>query len=180
MKIGIKRYIFLFVPVMMSVVPLVSSASQSQRQFSDEEIIQVIGQRPLNYFRELYNQYENEFWDSYNALVDDPSMRMECRSERRSLQTRVTTKVCQPVFVSLIEADERQRALESVGARTRIGNIFDSVVDYRALIARNEQQQKEMARLMADLMETHPDLGEKYQKYMNSKFLYQRKKSLQR
>lgn len=180
MKTTIKRYILVLLPIVMNLVPSLTLASHNQKHFSDEEIIQVIGQRPLNYFRKLYNQYENQFWDSYNALVEDPSMRMECRSERRSLQTRVTVKVCQPVFVSLIEADERQKALERVGARTRIGNVFDSVVDYRTLVARNEQQQKEMAKLMADLMEMHPDLGEKYQKYMNAKFLYQRKQSLQR
>lgn len=76
----------------------------------DIEIIGVVGEKPLAFFRLEMERAELDFYEAYNRIVDNDKYRVVCRKETR-LGSRIKDRVCYPQYVLDRMAEETQEAL---------------------------------------------------------------------
>ncbi|GAA6186749.1 MULTISPECIES: hypothetical protein [Alteromonadaceae] len=73
----------------------VSSQPEPQRRV---EQIEVVGTKPLYFYRQQMVKTELEFYDYYNDLVDNPKFKVKCKRERKQGAGRITQRACYPQY----------------------------------------------------------------------------------
>lgn len=96
------------------------------------EVIGVVGERSLTYFRIEMEKAELNFYDVFNSLADDSKFRVQCRRQKRG-GSNISTKVCHPQYVLDRMAQETQDALER-------GSPFPSFEDIEFSMAKEREE----------------------------------------
>jgi hypothetical protein len=76
----------------------------------DIEVIGVVGERSLAFFRIEAQKAEFDFYDAFNDLSQEPDFKVICRREKR-VGSNISNKVCYPQYLLNRMARETQDAL---------------------------------------------------------------------
>lgn len=102
----------------MATTPPQNSKDQTQQveatntPESDIEVIGVVGERSVFYFKSQMDKAELDFYDAFNSLADDEKFVVKCRSKKR-MASNISQKICNPQIVIDRMAKETQDALRS-------------------------------------------------------------------
>lgn len=88
-----------------------AQGAQATSKDKDLEVIGVVGERSLGYFRVEMEKAELDFYDAFNVLAQNPKFKVQCRRQKR-VASNISTKVCHPQYVLNRMAQETQEALE--------------------------------------------------------------------
>lgn len=142
---------------LMVVLPISIQAAHANQEpqaskpaDKDIEVIGVVGEKPLAFFRLEMERAELDFYEAFNALVDNDKYRVICRKEAR-LGSRIKDRVCYPQYVLDRMAEETQEALA-------LGNGFPSLKLIE--IAVKDEREESLAYVEKVVME-NPKLLEK-------------------
>ncbi len=149
------------------------SASIQTKNEENLEVIDVVGEKPLKYYRDQMKLAESNFYDMYNDLVDIKKFKINCRKEKPT-GSHIKRKVCYPQYVLNEFAKITQQALipKSQDARglvepfPTITGINESVSDTR------NKSNDYMKKLLID----NPDLYRQYLALRKSVEMYKQKK----
>lgn len=99
-------------PLCLFNASAMAQTDEDKAQDKDIEVIGVVGERSLLYFKDQLLKAEMDFYDAYNALDIDEKFRVVCRRENRP-GSRIKDDVCYPQYVLQRMAQETQEALLS-------------------------------------------------------------------
>jgi len=140
------------------------------------EKIDVIGKQPPNLLRKAFYRQEDNFFDLYNELIDENQFRMDCEMRSMHLQSKVKHRACIPRFVEIENARELETAALRSG-RLSASSILNAVPDKAALRLIYAKKKKEMAKKMADLINSNPELAKRYTQYVEAKTKFENVKN---
>ena len=170
----------LFIAVLLAVlVPTVVVASQQQDKKDKNEpmeVITVIGQKPLLYFKRQMIAQEKAFYKIFNSLISDSKFHIRCHrdpSVEGVMQkgSNIKKKYCAPKFVVKREPGEYDSALLSP---TRLEINKSGNERYKKRVAK---EQVELMKEVEQLLETNSTLREQLVKYAEAKDLYETKRA---
>ncbi|MFT5924880.1 MAG: hypothetical protein ACI9LE_001880 [Paraglaciecola sp.] len=142
-------------------------ASVTSTTLSDDiEIIDVVGERPLLYFKKEVGKAELDFYDTFNILAKEKKFIVRCRREKR-LGSNISSKVCHPQFVLDRMAQETQDALQT-------GAPFPSWDDIEFAV---REEQAESIAYVEKLVKENPQLLNKLIALNDKQSKYEAKKN---
>lgn len=140
-----------------------------ERKKSDEddvEVIGVVGQKSLAYFRAQMEIAELDFYDLFNELAEEEKFKIKCRRENRT-GSNIKSRVCYPQYVLDRFAQETQDAMNS-------GRPYPTLADIESLVHREREASNEYAE---KLVTENPILLKKLIALNNSQAMYEKKKA---
>lgn len=142
-------------------------AQEGTQAEKEVEQIEVVGKKPLLYFRNQMMKAEMSFYDSVNDYIENPDFKMTCNRERTGEAMRIKADVCMPNYLRNRLAEETQAAINS-------GKPLPRLEDVEVLV--KDQQQKAMGAI-TKIVEQNPELLEKLVAMHNAKTEYEFKRS---
>ena len=132
-----------------------SQNTQEQSQTNVEpddqvEVIGVVGEYSLLYFRHEMQDAELDFYEAFNKLANIEEFKVQCSREFR-LGSNIRERVCLPKYVRDRMAQETQRVLLSGGTLPKLKEIEFAVSD----------QREESLMYVEKVVSEHPELLEK-------------------
>jgi hypothetical protein len=151
-------------PFLSITIASETAVSQDQTANSDKEDveqIQVYGQRPPGYYKELMIQAELAFFDTYNQLTENEDFKIICSREPIGPFSRLTKRVCEPGYIDEEQFKGTQEAFSAVSLRNKaIGNLTHTPGDLRIRKAQKKQREAQLEELR-ELVKTNPELQKK-------------------
>ncbi|WP_371193389.1 hypothetical protein [Glaciecola sp. SC05] len=134
----------------------------AQAAQKDIEIIGVVGDQPLSYFKRLLRQKEDQFFSLTNELVSDDDFKVKCGTTLMQGFSRLKTRKCEAQFVSRLVGEQTQEQFDLMSLSTR-GNLSAAAP---LLAMRNNQQvqkriqrrQQEYLNELTNLINSNPEL----------------------
>ena len=134
--------------------------SQSEEKQDEIEVVDVVGQRPLSYYRKQLVETELAFYDMYNALTDQEELKIRCRIEKPS-GSHIARKVCYPQYELSALAYETQIAMIPKAQDTRgIIEPLPTSAGVRELV---KNEKRAATEHLIKLLTENPELLEQYQ-----------------
>ncbi len=143
------------------------------------EHIEVVGEKPIRYYKKQYQLRRDDFFKAFNALLNDSDFTLKCRNspvQIRGQVTRFKRRKCEPRFVSRIKAEELQNAIKRTG-RSDIGAVIQAAIDHNQINDRVRDKRQDLAARMGQLISINPELREKYDDLKQAKLNLDAKKS---
>ncbi|MBR9792609.1 MAG: hypothetical protein GYB58_12755 [Gammaproteobacteria bacterium] len=134
--------------------------SQSEEKSDDIEVVDVVGQRPLSYYRKQLLETELAFYDMYNALTDEKEFKIRCRIEKPS-GSHIARKVCYPQYELSALAYETQIAMIPKAQETR--GIIEPLPTSAGVKELVKNEKKAATEHLMKLLTENPELLEQYQ-----------------
>lgn len=134
--------------------------SQSEEKQDDIEVVDVVGQRPLSYYRKQLLETELAFYDMYNALTDEKEFKIRCRIEKPS-GSHIARKVCYPQYELSALAYETQIAMIPKAQETR--GIIEPLPTSAGVKELVKNEKKAATEHLIKLLTENPELLEQYQ-----------------
>ncbi|WP_296048633.1 hypothetical protein [uncultured Alteromonas sp.] len=134
--------------------------AQSDEKPEDIEIVDVVGQRPLSYYRKQLVETELAFYDMYNALTDVKEFKIRCRIEKPS-GSHIARKVCYPQYELSAIAHETQIAMIPKAQDTR--GIIEPLPTSSGVRELVKNEKKAATEHLIKLLTENPGLREQYQ-----------------
>jgi hypothetical protein len=131
----------------------------------DVEIIDVVGKRPLFYFKQEMGKAELDFYDAFNKLADEKKFIVRCRREKRT-GSNISSKICHPQFVLDRMAQETQDALQT-------GAPFPSWEDIEFAV---REEQAESIAYVEKVVKENPELLDKLITLNDKQSIFEAKK----
>jgi len=131
----------------------------------DVEIIDVVGKRPLLYFKQEMGKAELDFYDAFNKLADEKKFIVRCRREKR-IGSNISSKICHPQFVLDRMAQETQNALQT-------GAPFPSWKDIEFAV---REEQAESIAYVEKVVKENPQLLDKLITLNDKQSIFEAKK----
>lgn len=104
-----------------------ASASPDPRPPEDMEEVQILASRlKIDELRAEIVKTEDEFYDQFNKLIEDPEMRVICRVEPR-IGSHINHRVCEAQFVATANADFAVGLLQGLAGASLGGTYFPPV-----------------------------------------------------
>ena len=151
------------------------SYAQTDTSAEDIEVVDVIGQRPLSYYRKQLVQTEMAFYDMYNALADVKEFKIRCRTEKPS-GSHIARKVCYPQYELNAIAFETQIAMIPKAQDTRgIIEPLPTSTGIRELVS---DKKADATEYLLKLLKDNPELLAQFNKLTESMVEYQQAKTL--
>gem|GEM_PF-906806 len=129
------------------------------------EKIEVVGQKPLLFFKQQMQMAELDFYSLFNAIATEEKFKVKCRQESR-IGSRIKTTACYPQYVLDRMAIETQNALRS-------GAPFPSLSDVEFLVQREKE---DSLKYVEQVVSQNPDLLKKLVDMNEKKLQYNQKK----
>ena len=143
-----KKLILIITMLLLHSIYLAQDIEEGESETEIEEII-VIGELSKRAVREQIIRVENDIYNFYNERNGDPELDIVCR--RVALTgTLIPERVCEPVFWTRA----RNRQIQEVV------NGFDGIAELEDLSADVMQENEEMNRIYAELIEAFPGFAE--------------------
>lgn len=140
----------------------------------DIEVIDVLGSKPLSYYRDQMKIAESSFYDMYNGLVDKEEFKIKCRNEKAT-GSHIRRKVCYPQYVLSEMSRLTQLAFNpSILEKRHLVSPFPTVAGVRDIVT---QERNESENYIKNLLVENPDLYKSYMKLKKSVEIYKQKKS---
>ena len=134
--------------------------SQSEEKQDDIEVVDVVGQRPLSYYRKQLVETELAFYDMYNALTDQKELKIRCRIEKPS-GSHIARKVCYPQYELSAMAYETQIAMIPKAQDTR--GIIEPLPTSSGVRELVKSEKRAATEHLIKLLTENPELLEQYQ-----------------
>ncbi|MDY6926571.1 MAG: hypothetical protein SWN10_05680 [Pseudomonadota bacterium] len=134
--------------------------SQSHEKINDIEVVDVVGQRPLSYYRKQLVETELAFYDMYNALTDQKEFKIRCRIEKPS-GSHIARKVCYPQYELTAIAYETQIAMIPKAQETR--GIIEPLPTSSGVKVLVNNEKRAATEHLIKLLTENPELLEQYQ-----------------
>jgi hypothetical protein len=141
---------------------------EGEESLESIERIEVYGQKPLKFYLNEFKQRQHEFYDTFNAIVDEPDMRIRCRNEEKGIGSRFRERVCQPLYVSLIKTEEKQNAIGTRGGFSAL-DALQSQTNSAEINARIKRRNEDLARKMNELMLKDGELWDRFKNLQAAK-----------
>ncbi|WP_334030058.1 hypothetical protein [Alteromonas sp. P256] len=170
-------YAFYMESIQIEAAQIESAKVNNKNTVNDDvEKIEVLGKMPANLLRKAFYRQEDNFFDLYNELIDENQFRMDCEMRSMHLQSKVKHRACIPRFVEIENARELETAALRSG-RLDASSILNAVPDKAALRLIYAKKKKEMAKKMADLINSNPELAKRYTQYVEAKTKFENVKN---
>ena len=154
--------------------------SGSDKQQVDIEVIEVIGNRPLSFYRKNHFKAQNIFFNTMNDLVDDDDFKVDCGRVRSGTFSRLTVRACDARFVSRIRGERTQQKLDLMSRQAmenppgdtsaiRLPNNFSTQKILK-------KKQVEHAEMLVELIKENSGLRQAYFELVQAKNAYESKK----
>ncbi len=134
--------------------------SQSEEKHDEIEVVDVVGQRPLSYYRKQLVETELAFYDMYNALTDQKELKIRCRIEKPS-GSHIARKVCYPQYELSAIAYETQIAMIPKAQDTR--GIIEPLPTSSGVRELVKSEKRAATEHLIKLLTENPELLEQYQ-----------------
>jgi|TARA_B100001057_G_scaffold355996_1_gene358025 hypothetical protein len=122
--------------------------------------VDVVGQRPLSYYRKQLVETELAFYDMYNALTDQKEFKIRCRIEKPS-GSHIARKVCYPQYELTAIAYETQIAMIPKAQETR--GIIEPLPTSSGVKVLVNNEKRAATEHLIKLLTENPELLEQYQ-----------------
>lgn len=173
MKTGYSLKHILVVAFALSFSSAATSQEVNKEQLQNTEQeqveqIEVLGKKPLLYYRRQMEQLELDFYDSINDLIENPDYRVTCRMETAGSGqvTRIKHKRCLPNYVRNRLALETQEAFED-------GKPIPTIDDVEFLL---KEEKEQALAAVAEVVEKNPELLKQLIKMNDAQTLYKQKR----
>ncbi|GAB2684101.1 hypothetical protein [Aliiglaciecola aliphaticivorans] len=134
------------------------------------EQIDVVGTKPLYFYRQQMAKTELNFYDAFNDLVEDPKFKVKCKKQRKEGTGRITQRACYPQYFLA-----RKSKLTEIAMRARVALPSDDDV------AMQVQQEKKASLAYAEkLIEGNPALKQRLLEMYEAKQLYFSKRQIEK
>lgn len=140
---------------------------QKEMQQENVETIEVVGTKPLLFYKRQVELAELDFYDLFNAIADEDKFKVKCRKEARA-GSRIKTTVCYPQYVLSRMAQETQDAISS-------GLPYPKLDDIEFLVQREKE---ESMKYVEEIVTQNPKLLAKLIEMNEKQALYQSKKDV--
>ncbi|MFC4701318.1 hypothetical protein ACFO4O_14200 [Glaciecola siphonariae] len=157
--------ILAFYSLSASAAPTEASMQNAEQQYqSNIEAIDVIGDRPLSYYRRNLVKQENAFFDLMNQLIDEDDFKVTCKKQRMQAFSRLKARACEANFVSRIIGEATQQNFDSMSLSSRMGGPdgVNLVADVKIQLALKKRQ-REQLEAMVETINNNPELLSAYQ-----------------
>lgn len=134
--------------------------SQSEEKQDEIEVVDVVGQRPLSYYRKQLVETELAFYDMYNALTDQKELKIRCRIEKPS-GSHIARKVCYPQYELSAIAYETQIAMIPKAQDTR--GVIEPLPTSAGVKELVKNEKRAATEHLLKLLTENPELLEQYQ-----------------
>lgn len=152
-----------------------NQATSDKIQNDVDEVIDVIGQRPLIYFKNQMRNKEHDFYMRYSELTTNDDFRIRCSLEKNPAAHSIMTRVCKPQYLAKLYSEMTRR---NVSIARHVDGTF--TIDNTRDKALFEQQVKEkQQQALADvtmLVKRSPKLRATLGEYLKAKTLYLQKR----
>ena len=142
-----------------------STATDATKIDKDVEVIGVVGQKPLSFFRRQMASAELDFYDAFNALANEEKFKVKCRRETNA-GSRIKRQRCYPQYVLDEMAARTQDVLSS-------GGPYPSFEDIEAT---TKKEKKESLAYVEKVVLEHPQLLAKLIDLNEKQALYEQQK----
>lgn len=145
----------------------------------DIEVIEVTGDRPLSYFRQLYHQAENDFYKMFNELSSEDDFKVVCEDQRIHSFTNLKKRKCAANFVDRVAYEESQRAFNMTSLRSQYGSglieggVPVALRNKKRLLALRKKQIEHMKQTLLE----SPELMQKYAALVKAKQEFESRRS---
>lgn len=147
---------------------LTEEKSDIQKQSKEDiEVIGVVGEKPISFYRDQMKLAETAFYDMYNSLADKKKFKIKCRKEKQT-GSHIKRKVCYPQYVLDRFAKETQLALTTSSPLPTIDKIQEMVTKEKA----------ESSEYMKQIILENPPLFAQYKTLNASVAMYKQKKGI--
>lgn len=151
----LSMFLLLCLPVSFSWASIYNEDTKQQSQNTvqaDEkmEVIGVVGEYSLLYFRHEMQDAELDFYEAFNKIADVEEYKVQCNRELR-LGSNIRDRVCLPKYVRNRMAQETQDALNGGGNFPKYKEIEFAV----------RKQREESLAYVAQVVSENPQLLEK-------------------
>ncbi|WP_289032091.1 hypothetical protein [uncultured Paraglaciecola sp.] len=140
--------------------------SPSQVQQEDTEQIEVIGSKPLYYYRQQMVKTELKFYDSLNNLLENPQYKVKCKKEAVRQGSRITQRACYPQYFLAKKAELTKIAMQTSG-------VLPSDADVELMV---KQEKAASLAYIEKLVEQNPELKKQLFEMYQSKQIFLSKK----
>lgn len=139
------------------------------------ETIDVVGERPLSYFRNALHEKEELFFNAMNELVSDDDFKVKCRNTRR-IFSHLKERKCEAKFVSRLMNEQAEEQFDLMGPSTR-QNLSGAppliaMRDNKQIQKRINSRQKEYLEEAKKLINSNPELLKTYNELELAKLHY--------
>lgn len=152
---------------------------QQQNQSTAEkqvEVITVTGNRPIAFFRDQFQQAEQEFFALYNAKETNDEFKIECGAEKRSF-SHVARNTCEPRYVEQTIYEMTQEALEIGSKRQGLQGQLQNLSSRRAIELKLKAKRKKHLASLRSIVEQNPDLQLKLLHLNQAKYALEKKRA---
>lgn len=146
-----------------------AQAFQADSKKPEAEAIDVVGEKPLSFYRKSLHKAEDSFFGLMNSMVEDEDFKVSCETKLVQAFSRLKERVCEANFVSRIMAGETREQAE-----TTRSNLPSSTKLRKEL----EKAQREYVEIMVEKINSSPELLQAYQQMELAKQQYQRAKDI--
>lgn len=159
-------FVLLFSTVLL---PAHSFAYQQGEQAEAQSLerIEVLGERPVSYYKKQLKNAQRAFFDEYNNFAGEDDFKIECEFRKKSF-SNYQTQECEPKFVSKLLFEGTQEAF-SMGSRRDVEDMLARIPSKRKMELVIAQRRKQQLEDMAQQIQAHPSLLAAYQKMVFAK-----------
>ncbi|MFA3793154.1 hypothetical protein AB6T38_18750 [Aliiglaciecola sp. SL4] len=161
-KVNFKSLSMLVGLLIMALPSLAEQHSKDKELQEEVEKVEVVGTKPLYYYRQQMAKTELDFYDAFNDLVEDPKFKVKCKNIPREGAGRITQRACYPQYFLA-----RKSKLTEIAMRARVALPSDDDV------AMQVQQEKKASLAYAEkLIESNPELKQRLLEMYQAKQVY--------
>ncbi|NDW20536.1 hypothetical protein [Alteromonas hispanica] len=150
------------ITITLFLCPLAVHAADTEGKEKEVEVIEVVGRKPVNFYKKQYQKTVFDFYDVFNSITSDDLFKVRCKSRPRKSFTRIKTRQCHPNYLSKIKSSTLQQNL----ALSRGGSL-----DGLQLASGSKQQEQ-----YRKMLEKHGEVLE--QAILNSEVLQKKYRAL--
>ncbi|MGB3726409.1 MAG: hypothetical protein WA981_11630 [Glaciecola sp.] len=157
----------LALPLFMANGQVVTTDTEAETANIDKdvEVIGVVGQKPLSFFRRQMASAELDFYDAFNAVANEEKFKIKCRRET-TVGSNMKRQRCYPQYMLDEMAARTQDVLSS-------GGPYPSFADIEVM---TKKEKKESLAYLEKVVLEHPQLLAKLIDLNEKQALYEQKK----
>lgn len=130
------------------------------------ENIEIVGSKPLSFYRQQMEQTELKFYDTLNDLVAHPKYKMKCKKIPVHEGSRITQKACYPQYFLA-----KKTQLTEIAVRANINMPSDAYVEFML-----KKEKAESLAHVEELVKKNPELKQRLVEMFQAKQAYLSKK----